>query len=141
MSRIYWDTMVFVYLVEDHPVFGSKIERIYRRMLERGDTLCTSALTLGEALVGSIKSGDSALGEKMRTVLKGDEVDLLPFNARTAEIYAELRASLPVKSPDAIHLATAKEARTDIFLTNDAQLHRLIIPGIQFIAGLDGRFF
>lgn len=133
--------MVFVYLVEDHPVFGSKIERIYRRMLERGDTLSTSTLTLGEALVGSIKGGDSALGEKMRTVLKSDEVELLPFHARTAEIYAELRASLLVKSPDAIHLATAAEARTDIFLTNDAHLRRLTIPGIQFIAGLDGSIF
>ena len=141
MSRIYWDTMVFVYLVEDHPVFAPKIERIYRRMLERGDALCTSVLTLGEALVGSIKAGDSTLGEKMRTVLKSDEVELLPFRAGTAEIYANLRASLPVKSPDAIHLATAAEAKADIFLTNDAQLHRLIIPGIQFIAGLDGRLF
>lgn len=140
LSRIYWDTMIFVYLVEDHPVFGSKINRLYRRMLERGDTLCTSTLTLGEAMVGSIKAEDSELSERIRTVLNSDEVELLPFRARTAEIYAGLRANLPVKSPDAIHLATAAEAKADVFLTNDKHLHHLVVPGIQFIAGLDGRF-
>lgn len=133
--------MVFVYLVEDHPVFAPKVSRIYQRMLERGDILCTSTLTLGEALVGSIKVGDASLGEKMRKVLNSEEMELLPFLGRTAELYAEIRAKLPVKSPDAIHLATAAEARTDVFLTNDIHLRRLTIPGIQFITGLEGRLF
>lgn len=141
MSRVYWDTMIFVYLVEDHPIYGAKIQRIYRRMLERGDTLCTSTFTLGEALVGSIKGEDAGLGEKMRTALTSDEVDLLPFGTRTAEIYADLRAKFPVKSPDAIHLASAAEVKADLFLTNDKHLHRLVIPGIHFIAGLDGTIF
>lgn len=141
MSRIYWDPMVFIYLVEDHPVFGSKVDRIYRRMLERGDTLCTSTLTLGESLVASIKSQDAGLGERMKAALSSDEVELLPFRARTAELYAEIRAKFSVKSPDAIHLATAAEANADLFLTNDSHLHRLAIPGIHFIAGLDGKLF
>jgi predicted nucleic acid-binding protein len=129
--------MVFVYLAEDHPVFGAQVERIYRRMLRRGDVLCTSTLTLGEALVASIKSEDKDLGDKTKAVLRSDEVHLLPFRATTAEIYAEIRANYPVKSPDAIHLATAAEAGADVFVTNDKHLHRLQIPGIQFIAGLD----
>ena len=133
--------MVFVYLIEDHPEYGSKVRRIYERMLERKDTLCTSTLTLGEALVGSIKGNDASFGKKLKAALNSDEVELLPFQAKTAEIYAEIRANFPVKSPDAIHLATAAEARADIFLTNDAHLHRLTIPGIQFIAGLDGVIF
>lgn len=141
MSRIYWDTMAFIYLAENHPVFGPKIHRIYRRMYERGDTLCTSTLTLGEALVGAIKSKDVELSEKIKAVLSSNEVELLPFRARTAEIYAEIRSGYPVKSPDAIHLATAAEAKTDVFLTNDTQLRQLTIPGIQFIAGLDGSIF
>jgi predicted nucleic acid-binding protein len=133
--------MVFVYLVEGHPVFSPKVERIYRRMLERGDMLCTSTLTLGEALVGSIKADEPGLGEKMKAALNSDEVELLPFRARTAEIYAEIRARFPVTSPDAIHLATAAEAKADVFLTNDSRLHRLNIPGIHFIAGLEGKLF
>jgi predicted nucleic acid-binding protein len=103
--------------------------------------LCTSTLTLGEALVGSIKADEPVLGERMKAALNSDEVELLPFRARTAEIYAEIRARFPVTSPDAIHLASAAEAKADVFLTNDSRLHRLNIPGIHFIAGLEGKLF
>jgi predicted nucleic acid-binding protein len=141
LSRIYWDAMVFIYLIEDHPVFAPKVQRIYERMLERSDTLYTSAFTVGEALVGPIKGKDPDLAVKMKTVFRGAEVNLLPFLASTAEVYAGIRANFPVKTPDAIHLATAAEAKTDLFLTNDKELHRLVIPGISFIAGLDGAIF
>jgi predicted nucleic acid-binding protein len=141
LSRIYWDAMLFIYLVEDHPIFGPKVSHIYERMLERGDTLFTSSLTVGEALIGPVKGQDTALRDKIRAALYGDEVHLLPFLPGTAELYANIRATFPVKSPDAIHLATAAEAKIDLFLTNDAQLHRLTIPGIAFIAGLDGTVF
>jgi predicted nucleic acid-binding protein len=133
--------MVFIYLIEDHPLFAPRIQRIYERMLERRDTLCTSSFTMGEALVGPIKGQDADLVMKMKSVFRSAEIDLLPFLPSTAEIYAMIRANYPVKASDAIHLATAAEARADVFVTNDQQLHRLIIPGISFIAGLDGNIF
>jgi hypothetical protein len=36
-----------------------------------------------------------------------------------------------------VHLACAASAETDLFLTNDKNLVGKIIPGIQFIAGID----
>jgi len=42
---------------------------------------------------------------------------------------------------DAIHLACAAQAGVDVFLTNDQGLARQIVPGIQFIAGLDCNLF
>ena len=36
-----------------------------------------------------------------------------------------------------IHLACAATAGTDLFLTNDHKLVGKIVPGIQFIAGLE----
>jgi predicted nucleic acid-binding protein len=141
LSRIYWDAMIFIYLVEDHPKFAPAVTRIYERMKKRQDTLYTSALTLGEALIGPIKGRDAGLASKMRTAFRGDEVSMLPFLPSTAEIYANIRVNFPVKSPDAIHLATAAEAKVDLFLANDRHLHQLTIPGISFIAGLDGTVF
>jgi predicted nucleic acid-binding protein len=44
---------------------------------------------------------------------------------------------LKVSSADAIHLACAANAGTDLFLTNDKKLVGKVIPGIQFIVGLD----
>jgi predicted nucleic acid-binding protein len=48
---------------------------------------------------------------------------------------------LGVAPADAIHLACAAQAKTDLFLTNDKRLVGKIIPGIQFIATLDTRLF
>jgi predicted nucleic acid-binding protein len=42
---------------------------------------------------------------------------------------------------DAIHLACAAQAGTDLFLTNDKRLVGKFVPGIQFIAGLDMQLF
>jgi len=38
-------------------------------------------------------------------------------------------------------LASAAEAGVDLFLTNDRQLPGLVIPGIQFIAGMGVNLF
>lgn len=57
MSRIYWDTMLFVYLLEDHPRYADRIVHIWNSMQQRRDELCTGSLTLGEILVAPYKKG------------------------------------------------------------------------------------
>ena len=60
MSKIFWDTNLFVYLVEG----GAETDRVAtlrRRMLKRGDELLTSALTLGELLVKPAEKGNTTL--------------------------------------------------------------------------------
>ena len=52
MSLVYWDTMLFAYLLEAHPQFKVRVSQIAHRMEERGDTLCTSVFTVGEVLAG-----------------------------------------------------------------------------------------
>ncbi|HVW78312.1 MAG TPA: PIN domain-containing protein [Alloacidobacterium sp.] len=141
MSRIYWDTMLFIYLFEDHPVYAPKVENIYKKMLQRGDTLLTSTLTVGEALTGPIKGGDTKLIQEIKQLFGSNEIEVLPFLSNTAEVFASIRAKGGIAPPDAIHLATAAGAGTDLFLTNDKHLHKLTIPGIHFIAGLDGKLF
>lgn len=141
MSRIYWDTMLFIYLFEDHPVYAPKVESIYQKMLQRGDTLLTSTLTVGETLTGPIKAGDTKLIQSIKQLFGSNEIELLPFFSNTAEVFASIRAKGGIAPPDAIHLATAAEAGTDLFLTNDKHLHGLTVPGIHFIAGLDGKLF
>ena len=73
----------------------------------------------------------------IREFFQSSAVELLPFDAETAEIFARIRAEHNVSPADAIHLASAAQGRVDLFLTNDRQLCRLNIPGIHFIAGLD----
>ncbi len=137
MSRVYWDTMLFVYWLEGHPTYAGEIKRILSRMEMRDDQLCSSAFGLGEVLVGARRRDDQPLAEAIRTAIRPPNVELLPFDAAAAERYADIRARLRTKPADSIHLACAASAGVDLFLTNDAALARLDVPGIRFIAGLD----
>ena len=141
MSRIYWDSMLFVYMLEAHPRFGPRVRQIHKQMLERGDRLCTSAFTVGEVLTGPQKAGAAAVVAELREYFASEEIDLVPFTNSTAEDYSRIRAAHSVLPADAIHLASAAQVRADLFLTNDPKLLRLHVPGITFIAGLEAKLF
>jgi predicted nucleic acid-binding protein len=137
MSRVYWDTMLFVYWIEDNPRYARRIIQILENMDSRRDRLGTSTFAVGEVLTGPLKSGSSEIADTIRNIFQSSLVEVLPYTLETAEFYAEIRATHRVSAADAIHLACAAQAGTDLFLTNDRNLVGKVIPGIQFIAGLD----
>ena len=138
MSRVYWDTMLFIYWLEENPQFGKRVDAIWSRMQERDDQLITGALALGEVLAGAYKRG--ANKERIQEVKAALEIsvsEIIPFTKETADVFGRIKGSLKIPPTDAIHLACAATAGTDLFLTNDNNLIGKVIPGIQFIAGLD----
>jgi predicted nucleic acid-binding protein len=141
VSLIYWDTMLFAYMIEDHPKFAPQVDRILSRMSKRKDVLCTSTFAFAEVLTGPIKENETDLARDVRRYFRGNNLRLLPFTADTAELFAEIRGKNSLSAADSIHLATAAQARVDMFITNDKQLQKLTIPGISFIVGLDGTVF
>lgn len=137
MSRVYWGTMLFIYWLEDHPQYAKRVGAIRSRMEERGDQLITGAFTFGEILAGAYRKGATQVAADSRRWLKEVVSEVIPFTIETADHYAQIRATLGVAPADAIHLACAAQAGTDLFLTNDKRLVGKIVPGIQFIASLD----
>ena len=107
-----------------------------RRMTERGDELLTSALTLGEILVKPVEAGNEDLARRYRQVIE-ETATVLPFDLRVAPRFAEIRQDRSIRAPDAIQLACAAAAGTDLFIANDRRLRRKNIRGIQFIQSLD----
>ena len=136
MSRIFWDSNLFIYLLEDHPEFSQAVADLRRKMLERGDQLLTSALTLGEVLVKPLALNDLELSRIYDGMISKAAV-VLPFDGKAARRYAVIRNDRSVKAPDAIQLACASEAGTDLFITNDRRLQGKRVEGIQFIVALD----
>ncbi|MGA8492579.1 MAG: PIN domain-containing protein [Terriglobales bacterium] len=136
MSRIYWDTMLFIYWLEDHPVYASRVGAIRSRMQERHDQLITSTFTFGEILAGSYRRGATDRVIETRNLLLSVVSEAIPFTLEAADHYARIRGTLGIRPADGVHLACAASANTDLFLTNDEQLVSKVIPGIQFIAGL-----
>ena len=137
MSRIYWDSMVFIYVIEKNPTYFPIVKMVHEAMKRRRDTLCTSIFTVGEALVGPRKLGSQSGVDRIKSYFAGDTVSILPFTFETAEQFALIRSWTGASPSDAVHLAAAAEAHIDVFLTNDAKLLSLRIPGIPLIANLD----
>jgi len=139
MNRIYWDAMLFAYFFEAHPLFGPRVRQIHQVMARRGNVLCTSIFTVAEVLTGPEKTKSFERVKIAKDYFQSGDVELIPFTFSTAETFAKIRASNSLLPADAIHLASAAESKADLFITNDKQLQRLNIPGIKFIAGLDGK--
>jgi predicted nucleic acid-binding protein len=136
MSRIFWDTNLFIYLFEDYGEVSKRVANLRRSMLERGDQLVTSTLTLGEILVKPLERGEDDLARKYEQTITASS-QILPFDAKAAGIYARLRRDRSIRAPDAIQLACAAAAGVDLFLTHDAHLQTKHVEGIQFIVSLE----
>ena len=136
MSRIFWDTNLFIYFLEGHSNFSPVTRTLRKKMLARGDQLLTSTFTLGEVLVKPLESGDMHLCRKYESVIRQTAI-LLAFDAPAARTYAGIRLDRSVRAPDAIQLACAASVGIDLFVTNDQRLVGKNIAGIQFIVPLD----
>jgi predicted nucleic acid-binding protein len=136
MSKVFLDTNFFIYFFEGEEPFRSRALEIRKRMIDRGDQLVTSAMTLGEVLVKPTKLGKVSLIEQYDRALR-TTTRLVSFDPSVAWRYASLRATHTLRSADAIQLACAAHFGVDLFITNDRNLHKLNIPGIGFIAPLE----
>ena len=135
MSRIFWDTNLFVYLIEDVGQLSERVVALRKRMLDRGDSLVTSTFTLGELLVKPVEMRRADLRDAYERGLKG-AAELVPFNVEAARAYAQIRGDRTIRPPDAVQLACAASASIDLFITNDDRLSRRTVPGIQFLTSL-----
>jgi len=137
MSLVYWDSMLFVYLLERNPTFFPLVKTMHEEMRRRGDTLCTSIFTVGEVLVVPRKLGSQSGADRILSFFATGTLRLLPYDLETANQFALVRAWTGASPPDAIHLASAAQVQVDLFLTNDRKLLPMRVPGIGRIAGLD----
>jgi predicted nucleic acid-binding protein len=136
MSRVFWDTNLFIYLFEGEGSILKQVTALRQSMLARGDQLITSALTVGEILVKPIEQRDDDLARKYVEAIEATAL-ILPFDAKCVSIYAGLRCDRSLKPPDAIQLACAAEFGVDLFITNEAKLYKKRVQGIQFVVPLE----
>lgn len=135
MSRIFWDTNLFIYLIEDCGKLSDRVAAIREHMTERGDQLLTSSLTLGEILVKPIEAARDDLRLAYERALRSAAL-IVPFDDGAAVAYAQVRQDRAIRPPDAIQLACAARAGCDLFITNDERLSRKRVKNIEFITSL-----
>jgi predicted nucleic acid-binding protein len=137
VSKIFWDTNLFIYLLEDEGARAERVAKIWDRMTSRGDRLYTSAMTLGEILVRPVRIGARDVEQLYLHAFRNPDLTVIPFDLRIAPVYARVRSDPTIRPPDAIQLACAAAAEVDLFITNDDRLSKKQIPRIKFITSLE----
>jgi predicted nucleic acid-binding protein len=136
VSRIFWDTNLFIYLLEGSGEHSQRTQEVLVRMSARKDVLITSALTLGEILVKPLETGDGAAAARYEHFLNSPGVEVVSFDREAARVYASLRLDRTIRPPDAIQLSCAAAARCNLFITNDGRLSQKNVAGVDFIVPL-----
>ncbi|MDQ2687255.1 MAG: PIN domain-containing protein [Armatimonadota bacterium] len=134
-GQVYAETNVVIYSVEGHPLYAPLCQPLWQAAQAGGITVVSSELTLMETLVGPLKQGDMILANDYEELWRQSNTRLLPITKAVLREAARLRASLPaLRTPDAIHAATALLNGCALFLTNDTGFRR--VPGLP-LAVLD----
>ncbi|BDI03514.1 type II toxin-antitoxin system VapC family toxin [Sphaerotilus microaerophilus] len=118
MRRAYLDACLLIYLVEGgHPPALAARQWVAR---QSNVQLCVSPLVRLEALVKPLRSGDAPLVQAYEQALAGQL--WLPMDDAVFGRALILRAEQGLKTPDALHLATALQNGCTEFWTNDNRL-------------------
>ena len=134
MTRIFWDTSLFLYLFEGR----EDVKRLRERMIARDDRLFTSSLTMGEVLVRPMEAGADVAARYDAAITRA--APIVPFDLVAARRHSSLRADKSIGTHDLIQLACASAAGIDMFITNDDRLAGKVVPGVKFISSLSRAF-
>lgn len=85
----------------------------------------SSELILLETLVVPLRNNDADLIAAYENILLAADLNLLPITAQVLRDVAQLRATANLKTPDAIHAATALSVQCAQFITNDFTFRRV----------------
>lgn len=124
--RIALDTNILIYHLEDNPAYSGFTTRLFDRIEAGRLQAIVSVLALHEILTGVHKAGYGEQAPRYRTLLMTfPNLAIVPFDAEIAPVSADLRARYALRTPDAIHVATAIVAGAEAFVTNDETFRRV----------------
>ena len=127
---VYVDTQIVIYSIETQPPYWQALTPLWEAAQAGRLLLVTSELTLMETLVGPLKHGDGVLASAYEELFGSTEVRLLPITRAVLREAARLRAGASgLRTPDALHAATAMLHGCAMFLTNDKAFRR--VPGLS----------
>ena len=126
---IYTDTQTLIYTVQRHPVYAPLCRPLWQAATTGQNRVFSSDLALMETLVMPLRNADTVLQGQFEHFLLHSDVTLLPITQSVLREAARLRASIPaLKTPDALHVATALLHGCVLFITNDLGFQR--VPGL-----------
>jgi predicted nucleic acid-binding protein len=138
--RIYLDTNIFIYAIERPSTINGEVADLLLDLIgiapSRGVLkIVTSELFLAEVLVAPYAANDMELIARYEAIQTQEfNIDVMKIALDILRIAARIRSKTQsIRLPDAIHLATAVNAKCTHFLTADAALaNRSTQAGLKF---------
>ena len=126
------DTVPLIYFTEENPAYLKVVDPFFKAIEHGNFTVITSIVTLLEALVLPIRTGDLELTQKYRNfLLDSENVSTILLSQEIAEEAARLRAFHKIRTPDSIQVATAITMEAAFLLTKDKHLPSL--PNLKIL--------
>ena len=121
--RVALDANVFIYLFEVEGSLGRASASVLDAISDGRITGITSSLTLTEAIVGPVVSGDEAMAERYVDAIRSIEhLHVVPATVEIAADAGFIRGRTGLTLADSVHLATARTTGASVLLTNDRRI-------------------
>lgn len=130
-ARVYIDTQIIIYTIEANPTYLNLLQPLWLQFQAGDIDLVTSELTLMEVLIFPLRQSNSALVNDYQQLLENSDIQLAPIQRSILRGAADLRTTTSLKTPDAIHGATALAENCTVFLSNDRAFRNL--PNLSVI--------
>ena len=128
-KRVYLDANIFINAVEGFAPYDAILREMFTLIEQRSIRVATSEITLAEVLVLPLRENRSDLADTYHGLLSPTgPIQVVSVSREILVRSAELRAQAALKPFDAIHVATARIAKADVFLSDDRRLDSAPIP-------------
>lgn len=125
-GRVYLDSNCIIYSVEKFEPYCRVLENVWQAAEPGSIEIVSSELTFLETLVKPVRESNKLIENLFRELLlESGSVKLMPITNKVLEQAISLRARDGLKTPDAIHAATALESGCKVIITNDSAFNRL----------------
>ena len=121
----YIDASGLIYSVERVEPYRTLLEPMWQAAEYGTLTIVSSPLLVLEALVKPLWDGNTEIESQYRELFESNAVRLLDASYQVFEDAAGIRAKAGLKTPDALHAATALYTQCDLFITNDNEFRRI----------------
>jgi predicted nucleic acid-binding protein len=117
-GSIYIDNSVAIYTIEGNHDYYSLMQPLWSKFYAGEIQIISSKLILMEVLVVPLRNANNSLVADYEELLLF-QIQLIPISQLILRQAANLRAKTNLKTPDAIHAATALSVSCNQFITND----------------------
>jgi predicted nucleic acid-binding protein len=120
------DTSVFIYQIEANARYLDFTDHVFAWLERLGSQAITSTITLTELLVQPCRDFDEQrVDELYGLISRFPNLHWVAPNLEIADLAARLRAFHRLRTPEALHAATALHARATGLITNDPVFERV----------------